>query len=100
MKRRNSCCRILFLLLMVLSSIAFFIEVIIQILHAPEEDEHLATCFGPKEATFTMVTIGENFDSSLREELLENKRSWAKKAQRANVLVLHENRSVTRHGVE
>ena len=79
MKRRNSCCRILFLLLMVLSSIAFFIEVIIQILHAPEEDEHLATCFGPKEATFTMVTIGENFDSSLREELLENKRSWAKK---------------------
>lgn len=79
MKRRNSCCRILFLLLMVLSSIAFFIEVIIQILRAPEEDEHLATCFGPKEATFTMVTIGENFDSSLREELLENKRSWAKK---------------------
>ena len=79
MKRRNRCCRILFLLLVVLSSIAFFIEVIIQILHAPEEDEHLATCFGPKEATFTMVTIGENFDSSLREELLENKRSWAKK---------------------
>ena len=61
---------------MVLSSIAFFIEVIIQILRAPEEDEHLATCFGPKEATL------------------------GKKAQRANVLVLHENRSVTRHGVE
>lgn len=58
---------------------SIFIEVIIQILRAPEEDEHLATCFGPKEATFTMVTIGENFDSSLREELLENKRSWAKK---------------------
>lgn len=98
--RRNRCCRILFLLLVVLSSITFFIEVINQMLHVSEEDEHLATCFGPTDATFTMVTIGENFDPSLREDLLKNKRSWAKKAQRANVLVLHENRSVTRHGVE
>ena len=73
---------------MVLSSIAFFM-VIIQILQRLKR-MNLATCFGYKEATFTMVTIGENFDSSLREELLENKRSWAKKHNAPNVLVLRE----------
>jgi hypothetical protein len=40
---------------------------------------HLATCFGPKDAIFTLVTIGENFNPLLRESLIENKRSWARR---------------------
>jgi len=72
-------CRTLILLLLFLSSLTIFIEVANQILHEPEEREHLATCFGPMDANFTVVTIGENFAPSLREGLLENKRSWAKK---------------------
>ena len=79
MKRRNIHCRTLILLLLFLSSLTIFIEVANQILHEPEEREHLATCFGPMDANFTVVTIGENFAPSLREGLLENKRSWAKK---------------------
>ena len=79
MKRRNIHCRTLILLLLFLSSLTIFIEVANQILHEPEEREHLATCFGPMDANFTVVTIGENFAPSLREGLLENKRSWSKK---------------------
>ena len=79
MKRRNMFCRTLILLLLVLSSLTIFIEVANQILLEREEREHLATCFGPTDANFTVVTIGENFAPSLREDLLENKRSWGKK---------------------
>jgi len=79
MKRRNMFCRTLILLLLVISSLTFFIEVANQILDEPKEHEHLATCFGPIDTNFTMVTIGESFAPSLREDLLENKRSWGKK---------------------
>ena len=77
MKRRMIFCRPLVLIILMLSLGGLGI----QMLTVHGDIEHLATCFGPRNATFTVVTIGENINPSIAENLIENKLSWAKRHQ-------------------